>query len=242
VPCFSTLGTYLTAPPIPSALITAISTSSNQPPIEAVVNVVYAIYYPANPPPSGLSTGAQAGIGAGVGVSGLAVIALGLCFLLRRRRRKSPKSDTHSSGSTLGSAGPQSPAARMEQTQTAPYIAAQHQGPEHYPYANNNPAMYPGGNMPQESAAVPLGGYLPQGTAGYAPQPAYQNWPPVQNQHWQTAQGLQVSPPTSSASSPPDGRYGGGYSSPGSYTGLRPGQASEMHAGQLERWELGGRS
>jgi MYXO-CTERM domain-containing protein len=246
VPCFSTLNTYLTPPPIPSALITARSNpttgaSPSQLPIFAIENVIYAMYYPANPPPSGLSTGAQAGIGAGVGVAGLALIALGIFFLLRRRRAKGPKSDSHNSGSTLQGSGPESRPPGMEQVPTVPYIATQHQGLEHHPYANNNPATPPRGYVPQQNPAVPLGGYLPQEEPEHAPRPAYQSWPPVRDQHWQTAHGVQVSPPTSTASPPPDSRYGDGYSSPGSYTGLRPGHALELHADQQERWELGGR-
>ena len=258
VPCFSTLNSYLSPPPIPTALITAINhaavtgASSSQVPISAIENVVYAMYYPANPPPSGLPIGAQAGIGAGVGVVGLALIALGIFFLLRRRRGRASKSDPHSSGSTFQSSGPESPAPNMQQAPVVPYIATQHQGLEHYPYANNNPAMPPQGHIPQENpavppqgyipqenSAVPLGGYLPQEEPEYAPRPAYQSWPPIRDQHWQTAQGLQVSPPTSTASPPPDSGSRNGYSSPGSHTGLRSGQASELHGGQYERWELG---
>jgi hypothetical protein len=259
VPCFSTLNTYLTPPPIPTALLTAVNhaaaaaaASSSQPTISAIENIVYAMHYPANPSPSGLSTGAQAGIGAGVGVVGLALIALGIFFLLRRRRgRETQKSDPHYSGSTFQSSGPESPPP-MHQQPTIPYIVAQHQGLEHHPYANNIPPVPLHSHIPRENPAVPLGGYLPQEDPMYAPRPAYQSWPPIQDQHWQTAQGLQVSPPTSTtASPPPDSRSGNGYSSAGSYTGLRPGQASELHAGQQaselqggqqERWELGGRS
>jgi hypothetical protein len=212
-----------------------------------------------------------------VGVVGLALIAALIYFLIRRRRgQRRPESDpgskgdpSHYSGSTFQSPGPASPAPNMQQAPTVPYIATQDQGIEHYPhpYASNNVAMPLGGYIPPESAAgippngypaqeyqaaVPLGGYLPQDDPENAPRPAYQSWPPIHDQHWQTAQGLQVSAPTSTAS-PPDSRYGDGYSSPGSQTGLRP---SELHANQgwearaeesqelqggqpQQRWELG---
>ena len=202
------------------------------------------MHYPANPSSPGLSAGAQAGIGAGVGVVGLVLIAVAIFFLLRRRRGKQgPKSDARHSGSTFLSSGLVFPPP-MQQQPTIPYIATQHQGLEHHPYANNNPPMPPQGYVQQENPVVPLGGYLPQEDPEHAPRPAYQSWPPIRNQHWQTAQGLQVSPPTSStASPPPDSRSGNGYSSAGSYTGLRPGQqVSELQVGgQQERWELGGR-
>jgi hypothetical protein len=253
---------------------------ATQAPIQAIENIVYAMYYPASPGPSGLSTGAKAGIGAGVGVVGLALIALAIFFLLRRRHREprpesdpGQKPDPHLSGSTFASPGPASP--NMQQEPTIPYIETQHQGIEHYPhsYAGSNSGMPTRGYMPTENvvpplpanyrhpgniAAVPLGGYLPQDDPENGPRPAYQNWPPIREQHWQTAQGIHVSPPTSTASPPPDSRYGGtdGYSSPGSQTGLRPselqagqgwtgtGETPELQGGQAQaRWELqGGRS
>jgi hypothetical protein len=101
------------------------------------------MYYPANPSPSGLSTGAQA---AGVGVVGLALIAVATFLLRTRREKQGPKSDPPYSGSTFQSLGPGYPPP-MPQRPMIPYIAAHHQGLEHHPYANNNPAtstqLYP---------------------------------------------------------------------------------------------------
>lgn len=85
-PCYSSLATQLTPPPLPYAL--PLSGAMSTPSILAVVNVVYAMQYPVEPPSSTqLSAAAKIGIGAGVGAIALIGIAMGSLFWRRRRRR-----------------------------------------------------------------------------------------------------------------------------------------------------------
>jgi hypothetical protein len=201
VPCFSTLSSTLSPPPIPQSLITAISpttaTSSIPKPISAIVNIAYAIYYPVNPPASTLSTGTQAGIGAGAGIAGLAIVGLLAFFIIRKIRRRDKDRNTFTSG--LESTGDTTIAASP-----APYIV----------------------EKDSENPVVPVGGYYQQQIPQDTPQPAYQNWQPESDQHWQTAQGVYPSPPAS-ASSPPPGAFG----VDSRYTGQA--YASEVHGGSV---------
>ncbi len=233
-PCFSTVTNYFTPPPIPSPLITALASptaSASPKATSAIVNVVYAMYYPVNTPASGISTGAQAGIGAGAGVAAIAIVGLVIFFLLRRIRKNKRDRNTVS---TFQSYGPESAPQTVHPTMSQNY-APQHQGVEHCSAAQHQSIEHysPGPVDP----VIPLGGYLPQDNHQYPPRPAYQNWPPLQEQHWQTSQGIYPSPPTSTAS-PPPGSFNG-YSSRGSY-GSQP-HPAEMQVAP-ERQELLGQS
>jgi hypothetical protein len=87
-PCYSTLLSAMTPPPISANIPSNPST-----PTSAIVNVVYAMQYPLTPTEaaskSGLQTGAKIGIGAGAGVAAL-LFGL-LTFLLWRKHRAHKK-------------------------------------------------------------------------------------------------------------------------------------------------------
>jgi hypothetical protein len=221
-PCFSTVINYLTPPPVP---ITARAVSK---PTSAIVNIVYAQYYPNNPPAPVLSTGAKAGIGAGAGVVGLAIIALIVFFVVRKRPGKKNSETT----STVESSGPDAYHQSSQPTMSQ-YSASQHQGLE--PYGQYAPPQHQGIEPYVPPPVEPLHGYVPPEQTGYVrrpverpgytqrpmeqpgygQRPAYQSWPPIQEQHWQTSQGIYPSPPTSSASPPPESNA---HSSQASYS------------------------
>ena len=84
-PCYSTVSTYLTPPPVAQASTVSISGS----PVtvtSTIVNVVFARNYPVASS-SGLDTGGKAGVGVGVSLAGLCSAGL-LFFLLWRRRKR----------------------------------------------------------------------------------------------------------------------------------------------------------
>ncbi|KAH7077795.1 hypothetical protein BKA63DRAFT_272211 [Paraphoma chrysanthemicola] len=87
-PCYSTLASAMTPPPISANIPSNPST-----PTSAIVNVVYAMQYPlvapTPVPKSGLQTSAKIGIGAGAGVAAL-IFGL-LTFLLLRKHRAHKK-------------------------------------------------------------------------------------------------------------------------------------------------------
>lgn len=92
-PCYSSLDTPLTPPPLPHGLSLSASMSTHS--VLEVVNVVYAMQYPVEQTSSDqLSTAAKAGIGSGVGAIALIGIAIGSLFWRRRLRRRDPASQS----------------------------------------------------------------------------------------------------------------------------------------------------
>ncbi|KAI9797273.1 MAG: hypothetical protein M1833_005569 [Piccolia ochrophora] len=112
-PCFSTLLSEATPPPIPAteasddcSSVTSQANfdglpSSNTKPTSAVVNVAYAMQFPVQPSGgSGLNNGAKAGIGVGVGAVALSFVML-LIYLIWKSRQK--RKDRAVIGSLKGS-------------------------------------------------------------------------------------------------------------------------------------------
>jgi hypothetical protein len=100
-PCYSLLSSTLIPPTVPvtpidritapTNIATTPSTTSNQKPTSAIVNIVYAVQFTLQPSP-GLSSGAQAGIGVGAGVAGIAIFTLMGLFIWRTKKRKTAES------------------------------------------------------------------------------------------------------------------------------------------------------
>jgi len=94
----------MTPPPLPDSLIVANATGSESSnPTSAIVNVVYAMYYPVKPAsePS-LATNAKIGIGVGAGGAALVFVAL-LWLLLRKHLAHKRDRNTLKSISGMGS-------------------------------------------------------------------------------------------------------------------------------------------
>jgi hypothetical protein len=66
---------------------TVSTTTATQKPTSAVVNIVYALYYPIQPRNT-LSTGAKAGIGTGASLAGISIIILSILLIWRTRKHK----------------------------------------------------------------------------------------------------------------------------------------------------------
>jgi hypothetical protein len=97
-PCYSSLATQLTPPPLLNAglpLSGAIPTHS----VIAIVNVAYAMQFPVKPTPTTqFSTPAKIGVGAGVGAIALIGIAIISLFWRRRRSRSDLAGQSVTSG------------------------------------------------------------------------------------------------------------------------------------------------
>src|SRR5277367_3802937 len=96
-PCYSSLSSTLVPPTVPvspidritapNSIATTPSTTANQKPTSAIVNIVYAVQFTLQPSP-GLSTGAKAGIGVGAGIAGAAIFMLIGLLIWRTKMKK----------------------------------------------------------------------------------------------------------------------------------------------------------
>lgn len=100
-PCYSTVPTAMTPPPIPDSLIATGTATAN--PTSAIVNVVYAMQYPvkAEPKPA-LTTNAKIGVGAGAGGAAL-VFGILIWLLIWKHRAHKRDKDALKSLSGMGS-------------------------------------------------------------------------------------------------------------------------------------------
>jgi hypothetical protein len=110
IPCYSTLASPLSPPPVIVTIQPSSSASSSPTPsttTSAIDNVVYAMQYSVDPPSSKLPEAAKIGIGAGSGTGALAIaILLGLLLrkcLKRRYRRRTSRSGLTSSDDVASS-------------------------------------------------------------------------------------------------------------------------------------------
>jgi hypothetical protein len=92
-PCYSTVSAFLDPPALP--IPTTTSTISPLP-TSTIVNVIYAMAYPVNPPSPGLTPDAKAGVGAGTGVFAIVMLFAIAAYLLRRRRDRKISSPLNS--------------------------------------------------------------------------------------------------------------------------------------------------
>lgn len=99
-PCYTVVSTTISVPQtvlasISSVVVASLSVTSTTAAISVIINQVFALSLPCaddgeEEEPTGLSTGAKAGIGVGAGVGGLILLGLALwfCLLVRKRRQK----------------------------------------------------------------------------------------------------------------------------------------------------------
>jgi hypothetical protein len=102
-PCYSTLPTATTPPPVPGSLGAEPTSGAPSIPTSAIVNVVYAMQFPVKPAPKpALATNTKIGIGAGAGGAALVLGALIGLLIWKHKAHKRDK-DTLKSLSGMGS-------------------------------------------------------------------------------------------------------------------------------------------
>lgn len=166
-PCYSSLATPLTPPPLFDTRLPPSGTMSTHS-ISAIVNVVYAMQYPVEP--TQLSTAAKIGIGAGVGAFALISIAIISLFCWRRRRNRSV-----SAGQGVTGDPQKAPTPSVNQSSYADQNNAQ------YAYDSHRRPTIP--NIPSQDGYMPPShhqAYMQQG--GYSQQQLPQQYspPPMQ--------------------------------------------------------------
>jgi hypothetical protein len=82
---------------VTTTFTTVSTTTATQKPTSAVVNIVYALYYPIQPRNT-LSTGAKAGIGTGASLAGISIIILSILLIWRTRKHKAVISAIQANG------------------------------------------------------------------------------------------------------------------------------------------------
>jgi hypothetical protein len=127
---------------ISSAVAATISAKSTTAAVSVIINQVFALSLPCGDDsgPTGLSTGAKAGIGVGAGIGGLILIGLALWFCRLPYKRQKKKSED----------------AQVATGTTSP----QYGGAPNQMYENKQYPMLPPGS-PQPGYAVPTGPYSP---------------------------------------------------------------------------------
>jgi hypothetical protein len=137
---------------ISSAFAATLSAKSTTVAVSILINQVFALSLPCaddhEEEPTGLSTGAKAGIGVGAGVGGLILLGLALWFcLLARKRRQRRRAEAPVASSTIGPQYGGVPSQMYENTQY--------------------PAFLPG--SPQPDYAVPPGPGSPPTPQSFGP-------------------------------------------------------------------------
>jgi hypothetical protein len=127
---------------ISSAVAATLSVKSTTAAVSVIINQVFALSLPCadEEEPTGLSTGAKAGIGVGASVGGLILLGLALWFcLLARKRRQQRRAEAPPASSTTG---------------------PQYGGVPNQMYGNTQYPAFPPGS-PQPGYAVPPGSGSP---------------------------------------------------------------------------------
>jgi hypothetical protein len=155
---------------ITGAAATSSTTEPNQKPTSAVVNIVYAVQFPVLP--SGLSTGAKAGIGVGAGLGGIAIIVLSLLLVWRTRKHKKDLTAMQQREGQVANGQSQNGMSEA----TSPYAYSQRTELETH-------------GAPQ--AVLTPGGFVPQEQNGYFQQQQVQQGQPPQYYGQQPGQQMQ---------------------------------------------------
>ncbi|KAF2457311.1 hypothetical protein BDY21DRAFT_372087 [Lineolata rhizophorae] len=173
-PCYSSLSSNKSPPPIPVVVSDADATTESvglptgSTPTSAIVNIVYAIQFPVRSQDA-LSTGAKAGIGVGATLGGIALASLifGVWWLLRRR--KGLAGGTKASSSATSSNPSATPGVMSPTTAPTPMPGPAMQAPPPVPMAqaptwstnppsppqrHHQPDLYPGRVSPVSAVSA----------------------------------------------------------------------------------------